>query len=342
MGKRARTNAEGRRKMEDVARLTGVSLSTVSRVIREPHRVAEPTRLKVETAIASTGYVPNLVASSLKSERSRLVACVVPSVEHSFIADVVRGASEVLRPQGFQLMLATSDFRPEEEEDVVHAFLSRRPDAIILTGLTHTDRTRAMLGAAGIPVVEVGNLSDQPIDMVVGFSNREAQKQLTTAMIDAGRRHIGYLLHDGSAQNERSRDRYNGYRAALTERGIACDDRLTTEVEFSYRGGAVGLGQLLAQGRPIDALCCSNDIIALGALYELQRRGIAVPDTIAIAGFDDHEASSQCVPPLSTVRIPRLLMGREAGRLIEQTLAGEPPTSKIVDVGFALQIRQTF
>jgi LacI family gluconate utilization system Gnt-I transcriptional repressor len=325
--------------MADVARRAGVSLSTVSRVIRMPELVAAPTRQRIQQALAETGYVPNLVAASLKSEQTGLVGCVVPSVEHSFVAEVVRGAGEVLRPLGFHLLLATSDFSTTEEEEVVRTFLSRRPDAMILTGLTHTPHTSHMLRTARIPVVEVGNLTDTALDMVVGFSNSDAQHDITLAMIETGRRRIGYLLHD-SPENERSRDRHVGYRRALTEHGLAAGP--TVKLPFSYRGGREGIARVLEADPACDGICCSNDVLAQGALFELQRRGIPVPGAIAVAGFDEHDASAECIPPLGTVSIPRWEMGRQAGLMIAQTLAGERPAARCIDVGYTLIRRATF
>jgi LacI family gluconate utilization system Gnt-I transcriptional repressor len=325
--------------MEHVASLAGVSLVTVSRVIHEPDRVAEATRLKVLSAMEATGYVPNMVAGSLKSRRTKLIACVVPSVEHSISANIVYGVSQVLRPLGFHILLATSGFSPQEEEELVFAFLSRQPEAIMLTGLTHTPGTRKRLAAAAIPVIELANLSSPPIDMVVGYSNFDAGQQLTSAMIERGRRKFGYLLHGGHLENDRSRDRYEGYLQALADHGLRPGP--TVEVEFGYAGGENGFLQLLDACADIDAICCSNDVIALGALYEAQRRGIAVPGRIGLAGFDDHDVSAHCVPSLTTVEIPKVRIGVEAGNLLRRTLAGEPVESGRIDVGFSLKMRET-
>ena len=152
-------------RMADVARLAEVSVITVSRVLREPARVAEPTRTRVLEAVKTIGYVPNLVASSLKSRRSGIVAAIIPSVAHSIVAEVIRGMNSVLKTEGFHLLLGDSGFSPQEEEELVAAFLARRPDAIYLTGTTHTRNTRQMLDAARIPVIEAGNLAASTIDM---------------------------------------------------------------------------------------------------------------------------------------------------------------------------------
>ena len=329
-------------RIEDVARIVGVSAMTVSRVIREPERVAASTRVKIQEAMAAISYVPNRVAASLKSQRTGIIACIIPSIEHSFAAEAIRGASEVLRPQGFHVILGESGFSSIEEEELVLAFLSGRPDAMILTGLTHTPGTRRLLATSGIPVVEVGNIAPKPIDMVVGFSNAEASRQITAAMIAKGHKRIGYLLQKGSSENDRIRDRHTGYRRAVREAGNAAAEGPTVEVGFSYHGGAEGLTQMLSSDRKVDGICCSNDIVALGALYECQRSGIDVPGGVGIAGFDEHGLASQCVPPLSTVRIPRMEMGRQVGVLIQRALTGDTQIKKRADVGFELKLRGTF
>ncbi|MEO8754480.1 MAG: LacI family DNA-binding transcriptional regulator, partial [Casimicrobiaceae bacterium] len=205
-------------RMQDVATIAGVSVITVSRVLREPERVAEQTRRRVLEAIAAVGYVPNLVAGSLKSRRSGVVAAVIPSVTHSIVADVVRGMSEVLEDEGLHLLLADSGFSPGEEEALVTAFLARRPDAMYLTGTTHTAATRRMLKAARIPVVETGNLTADPIDMVVGYSNFAAAQAMTTELLARGRHAIGYIGQRGREYIDRVQDRHGGFVAALRGR----------------------------------------------------------------------------------------------------------------------------
>ena len=327
-------------RMQDVAALAGVSVITVSRVLREPVRVAEATRARVLEAIAAVGYVPNLVASSLKSRRSGVVAAVIPSVTHSIVADVVRGMGEVLKDEGLHLLLADSGFLPEEEEALVTAFLARRPDAMYLTGTTHTEGTRRMLRAARIPVVETGNLTPSPIDMVVGYSNFDAAKAMTRELVTRGRRTIGYIGQRGRAYVDRVQDRHDGYVAALRGRRTASRD-LRVEVDLSYRGGASGMTELLSRNPALDAVFCTSDVIAIGALYECQRRRIRVPRQIAIAGMDDQEIASQCVPALTTMRMPRHEMGRRAATMLCARLAGMPVDSHVVDLGFELVTRET-
>jgi LacI family gluconate utilization system Gnt-I transcriptional repressor len=328
-------------KMEDVARLAGVSVITVSRVLREPHKVADGTRRRVTSAIKQIGYVPNLVARSLKSQRSGFIAAIIPSITHSIVAEVTRGMSEILHEQKVQLLLGDSGFSPDEEEALVASFLARRPDAIYLTGTTHSSGTRRMLEAARIPVIETGNLTKTPIDMVVGYSNFEAAREITRAMISRGRRKIGYIGQTGRKFVDRVHDRHCGYGAAIKGGKLRSDKALQVEVELSFRGGAEGFSRLLQQTPDIDAVFCTSDIIAVGVLFEAQRRGVSVPRQIAIAGMDDQEIARECVPSLSTIRMPRYEMGRRAAQMLCQRLEGSPVTEKIVDLGFEIVLRET-
>ena len=327
--------------MEDVARVAGVSVITVSRVLREPARVAEATRERVLSAIEATGYVPNLVAGSLKSRRSGIIAAVIPSVTHSIVAEVVRGMTEVLDDEGLHLLLANSGFSPKEEEALVAAFLARRPDAIYLTGTTHTAGTRRMLDAAGIPVVETGNLTHSPIDMVVGYSNVEAARAMTHALVASGRRTIGYIGQQSREAIDRVRDRHAGYCKGLRDKKLGVRDALQVEVDLSYRGGASGLRELLGREPQVDAVFCTSDVIAIGALFEAQRWRLAVPRRLAICGMDDQEIASQCVPSLTTVRMPRYEMGRRAAAMLCGRLAGMAVDPRAVDLGFEVVLRET-
>jgi LacI family gluconate utilization system Gnt-I transcriptional repressor len=326
--------------MEDVERLAGVSVITVSRVLREPHKVADDTRSRVMSAIEQTGYVPNLVARSLKSQRSGFIAAVIPSVTHSIVAEVTRGMSEVLREQKLHLLLGDSGFSPHEEEELVSSFLARRPDAIYLTGTTHSSGTRRMLEAARIPVVETGNLTDAPIDMLVGYSNFEAARAMTLAMANRGRRKIGYIGQIGREYIDRVQDRHRGYEAALRSKRLPYGD-LQIETELSFRGGADGLAHLLDQASGVDAVFCTSDVIAVGVIFEAQRRGIAIPRTLAVAGMDDQEVARECVPALTTVHMPRYEMGRRAAEMLCQRLEGLSVKKRVVDLGFEIVVRDT-
>ena len=331
----------GTARLADVARAAGVSAMTVSRVLRMPGRVAPETRARVEEAVRALGYVPNLVAGALKSQRSRIVVAIVPTLTSAIFAETVEGMTEVLREQGYQLLLANSGYAPETEESLVTAFLGRRPDGMILTGTQHTPGARAQLRSAGIPVVETWELAKDPIDMNVGFSNRAAGRRLTEALLARGHRRIVFAGVD-PAFELRSRRRAQGYREAMRAAGLAPAFHRLDDADrgLTMRSGARAAAALLAARPRIDAVMFSNDFPAFGALSECARRGIAVPGVFAIAGFGDFEVAREAYPAITTVRVPGREMGRRAAAMILARLAGGDPEPRI-DLGFEIVLRES-
>ena len=308
---------------------------TVVRVLREPAKVADATRARVEQVIRDMGYVPDLIARGLASNRSGMIAAIIPVLTNSLIAEIMQGLTDALVPQGFHLLLGASGFSSAEEESLVRAFLSRRVDAVYLSGVAHTPETVRMLKRAAIPVVEGGNLTDDPIDMVVGFSNVDASRAITAYLIGRRYRSIGYI---GAfpADNDRARDRRQGFEIAMRRAHRVVDPRLCVETTLDIDSGARAMATLLDRGPDVRAVFCSADALAVGALYECQRRGRSIPDDIAIAGFDDIPIAGQVVPALTTIRVPRYDIGQRAGRMLCDRLAGRRVRARIVDAGFEL------
>jgi LacI family gluconate utilization system Gnt-I transcriptional repressor len=325
-------------RMADVARAIGVSAITVSRALSRPERVSPATRARVEAAVRALGYVPNLAAGTLKSQRSRIVVAIVPTLAGSIFAETVDGMTEGLREAGYQLLLANSGYAPETEESLVRTFLGRRPDGLILTGLHHTEGARAQIRAARIPVVEIWERDAAPIDMNVGFSNFDAARCLTEALIARGYRRIAFAGVD-PALEPRSRRREEGYRAALGRCGRApILHRINEDRGVTIGSGARTVPALLEVSPAIDAVLFANDLPAFGAVQECARRGIAVPGRLAVAGFGDFEVAREAHPALTTVRVPGAEMGRRAARMILDRIAGRSPTP-IVDLGFEVMLR---
>ncbi|HVO87844.1 MAG TPA: LacI family DNA-binding transcriptional regulator [Casimicrobiaceae bacterium] len=324
---------DSRPRLVDVAHAAGVSTMTVVRVLREPDKVAQRTRERVLEVVRRTGYTPNLVARGLVSNRTSLVAAVIPVLTNSLIAEIMQGLSDALASADYHLLIGASGFSAAEEETLVRAFLSRRVDAIYLTGIVHTDATVRMLKAAGIPVVEGGNLTRRPIDMLVGYSNVDAARDVTSYLIRAGYPTIGYI---GAypKDNDRARDRRRGYELAFARAKRRIDPSLCVETTLDIDAGAQAMATMLEHRPDVRAVFCSADAIAIGALYECQRRGLAIPGDIAIAGFDDTPIAAQVVPALTTLRVPRYAIGLRAGEMIRDRLAGKPVRRRVVDTGY--------
>jgi LacI family gluconate utilization system Gnt-I transcriptional repressor len=320
--------------MQDVARLAGVSPITVSRALRLPDKVRPATRTRVESAIRQLGYVPDRIAGSLSSRETRQVAAVVSTLAGSIFASTVDGLAQSLRESGYQLLLGTTEYSSDSEEMLIATALSRRPDGLVLTSADHTDAARRMLAQAGAPVVEVWDIPPAPFDMAVGFSNVEAGRAMTRFLYETGRRRIAFIggLHAG---DHRGRLRLQGYCEALHALGLGPPRTIAdTAIASMVERGARHLGALLETWPDTDAVFCASDSVALGALSEARRRGRAVPEALAIAGFGDFEFAGAFGLALTTVRIPGYAIGATAGQLILRRKQGDPDTPRLVDLGF--------
>lgn len=326
--------------IRDVARFAGVAPMTVSRALSFPNLVSPETREKIAAAIAAIGYIPNRVASSLSSNQTRTIGAVIPTLRNSIPADFAEGFGRVLRAGGYQLLLGNSEFVPEDEEAIVIEFLARRVDGIYLTGSTHTDRTCKLLRDNAVPTVEIACLPEDPIDMAVGFSNFAAAYAMTKLFAAQGYQRVA-LFTTFTKDNERQMERQAGYRAAVREFGLDDHPGLVAELAMDLRAAAEQLRLLLARHRDVEALFCTGDFIAAGALFEAQRLGIAVPQDLAIAGFEGLEIAENLNPSLTTVRIPRYEIGVRAGTMLLDRIAGREIEQRVVDMSFEIIERQS-
>lgn len=337
--KRSRAGDGGHR-IEEVARLAGVSAITVSRTINKPETVAESTRAAVWKAIEKIGYIPNRLAGGLASNKSHSIGVVLPSITNPAYAERVQGMTDVLSPAGYNLLLGLSGVSPETELKHVMAFLGQRVAGVALTGTRHADRTRALLAQAGVPVVEIPILSEPLIDMAVGYSNEGACYAMVEHLARCGYRKIAFLSLP-MAGNQLIEERWNGYRKAVADFGLDHDPRLQNETVGGPASSAKAFVELLARRPDIDAVFCTGDMHAIGCILEAKRRGIQIPEDIGIAGYDDVELAQEFVPALTTVRFNRYEMGRVAAGLLLARIRGETPVKKVVDVGFEIIARSS-
>jgi LacI family gluconate utilization system Gnt-I transcriptional repressor len=307
--------------MRDVAKAAGVSLMTVSRALREPGRLSEETRKTVLDAVQKIGYVPNSIAANLASNRSSVVGQIVPSIQNSLYADTVKGSADVLRTAGMHLMLADSGYSMQEEEALIGAFLAQRVCGLILHNTDHTPRALQMIERAGVPVIETGDIPRDPIDMVVSYSNAEAAKAMTMHLAARGYKRIGFVSLDTKI-NRRARERLRGHLAALKALGMKKDPLLISEVGPGLTSGAHAMVDMLSRAPGVDAIFFAGDVLAIGALFEAQRRGWKVPGRIAIAGFDDLDILQHTVPRLTCLRLPRLEIGRRGAEALLARVRG--------------------
>jgi LacI family gluconate utilization system Gnt-I transcriptional repressor len=318
--------------MEDVARAAGVSMVTVSRALNTPEKLAPATLSAVQAAIERLRYVPNLTAGSLASNRSRIVAAIVPTIANSIFSDTIDGLAQALAPHRYQLLLGQTQYRDENEAELVDAFLGRRVDGLILTGVKHARGVRARLQRAAIPVVETWDLTPRPIDMVVGFSNRAAGQAAARYLAGKGYRTLAFI----GGQDDRSAARLEGFRLGARECGVDEVTAVSMPSPSSLADGNSALADLIRRARPPRAVFCTNDMLAAGALFECQRRNIPVPSRMAVMGFADLPIAAGIEPALTSVQVRSTEMGQRAGELLMRRLGGESQIERIVDLGFAV------
>jgi LacI family gluconate utilization system Gnt-I transcriptional repressor len=318
----------GRVTLEDVAQVAGVTSITVSRFLRAPEVVAPATAGRIRAALAETGYVPNKQAGQLASGRGNIVAAIIPSIANSIFAETVQGLSDALQAAGHELLLASTGYSLEREEEQLRAVLGWSPSALAVTGRRHSPGALAMLRAAqaaGMPIVELWDRhedAEAPGFAQVGFDHAEVGAAMARHLLGLGHRRLAYI-DSGVAEDFRAHERGAGFAAAA--RAARAQVRvLQAAPGDAFDAGRAALDALLAEGDST-AAAFANDHLASGALLEAAARGIAVPQRLAVLGFGDFPIGRQLVPPLSTVKPPRYEIGREAGALLIDALQQRAP-----------------
>jgi len=319
--------------LADVAKVAGVSPITVSRALNQPQLVRPNTLARVQEAVQQTGYVKNMMAGALASNRSKLVSLVIPSIATPIFAEMVEAVTDTLTQAGYQLLLGLSRYEPWREEVLVETILSRRPDGIIVTGTLHTDNTRRRLELSGVPVVEAWDMASSPIDMVVGFSHEEVGQATARHLLERGYRRIAIL----AVNDPRGARRNQGLQAELARHGVAVAAVQLMPLPTTLQRGREGLAQLLAQAPDLDAVVCSSDTLAHGVLTEAVSRGLDVPGQVAVIGFGDLNFAAHTYPPLSTIHVDGRNIGTVAAQLLLDRLdGGNQVRPRVIDTGFEL------
>lgn len=319
-------------RIADVAKMANVAPITVSRVLNQPEQVKESTRNRVLKVIEETGFVPNQNAGALASNRSRLVAVLVPMLTNPLFSDTFQAIAEQLAANGYQVLLGISGYEAKQEQELLDVILSRRPDGIILTGTVHTEPSRKRLRATGVPVVETWDVSDSPIDMLVGFSHEEVGRRVAHHLFGQGYRHFALLFVD----DPRGKVRAQAFLETLQSHGI------TDVVHHSFtelpalEQGREGLTRILETDSTPRVVVCTSDTLAHGVLTEAASRHLKVPEQVSVFGFGDMSFAAHTFPPLSTVRIDGKRLGQLAAAALLRRLKNGDHDIVNDDIGFTL------
>ena len=335
--RRRERRGTGRVRITDVAKLAGVAPITVSRVLNTPDSVATETLRRVREAIDRIGYVPNMLAGGLASSCSHLIAAVVPTIASPVFQETWEALTDTFASAGYHVTFGQTGYGGTREEELLDAIVARRPDGIVVTGIMSSSGGRRRLLAAGVPVVETWDLTPTPIDMVVGFSHEKIGAAVGEYLHAKGRTRIGMI----TAADHRAGRRARGLINATARLGIATTlapepPMFVVPAPGTLGSGRAGLADLVARHPDIDAVFCSSDMLALGAVIEAQARGISVPEKIAVVGYGDLNFAAETLPPLTTVSVDGSAIGRLAARCIIDRAQGRSVAEPVVDVGFSI------
>ena len=308
--------------LEDVAERAGVSTATVSRCLNAPERVSAATRERVMQAVEALGYAPNFGARALAAKRTNTFGAIIPTMENAIFARGLQAFQEELGQHGVTLLVASSSYRPELEEEQVRALVARGADALLLIGHDRTRRSYDFLDQRRIPYLVAWAYDPDAPRLSIGFDNRAAMRALAEAVLDCGHRRLGYI---GAAQagNDRARLRAEGVADAIRGRGLDPSALASVETPYGIANGAEAFAAIMSAAAPPTAVLCGNDVLAAGALSMARRMGLDVPGDVSVTGFDDIDLAEIVTPALTTVHVPHREMGRRAARLLVALRNGE-------------------
>jgi len=327
--------------LKDVARLAGVSMATVSRVLTRPELVSPATRERVRDAAEALHYRPSRVARRLRRQapRANLVGLIVPDIQNPFFADLARGVENVAQQGGYMVFLGNSDEEAAKERRYLELMRAESVDGLILLPSSDIEPAVADLARGGIPVVCVDRrLPTASVDTVVADNVRGAYEAVEH-LLRLGHRRIGFL--QGRAQLSTSQERRQGYRRALEAAGIGFDAALVREGDSRPDSGRTLARELLLQAQPPSALLVGNNPMTLGALETIHLLGLRIPDDVAIIGYDDMPWALAVEPQLSAVRQPGYEIGRRATELLLQRIEDPTRSTRMLLLQPELMVRQS-
>jgi LacI family transcriptional regulator len=310
--------------IKDVARLSGVSSMTVSRVINGSDRVRPATRQRVERAIAELGYVPSRLARGLIRQKTGTLALIVPDVANPFFTLIVRGAEDVARRAGYRIILCDTRADLAIEREVIEEMIAHRVEGIAIAPVSDRSRDHLQrLARFGVQFVLIDRtVPEVESDVVVGDSLGGAHR-LVEHLISLGHRRIGFITESDDVST--ARDRRQGYLAALAAAGLALDPSLIVRSTVDPPGGFDGMRRLLELAEPPTAVFTVNNLVALGAIEAVRAHDLEVPDDVALVCFDDIEYASRLYPFLTVMAQPAESLGTFGTQLLLERIEGRAP-----------------
>lgn len=316
-------------RIRDVARETGLSTATISRVMNGAKNVSPQTRQRVLDACSRLDYLPNPAARALSTARSRTIAAIIPTIEHSIYAKYIAAIEQTLAEHDYSLVLAISGANTENEVQAARKLLGMGAQAFILIGADHSDALAELFVRRQVPHVLTSIWAPESTVPVIGYDNHALAARAVEYLADKGHRDIA-VLHGPLAQSDRTRARRDGARAAAqapdrSEPNGSEPHRPDLSLSFvetslDVEGGRAAIDRVLGQPNRATAVLCFSDVLALGCYFGLQDAGLSVPSDLSVMGFDNLDWSATVVPGLTTIDLPARQMGETVAAQLVSTL----------------------
>lgn len=324
--------------MQSVAKAAGVSPMTVSNAFRYPERVLEETRLRVFQIAAELGYVPNHSAGILSSGQSRVIGAVIPSMKNSSFYKYVRGMQDRAGESGYELILKLAETR-QDETAAIQTFIGLRVAGISLVGNQHSEEAIDLIRKTETPVVE-GWVTDNVLDMAVGYSMTDATRAMALLLIERGCQRVGFVGYGGISARRYS-DRLPAFQATMAEAGLEHHRVCFIDEADGFGAGPKALDALRLIDPEVDGVICPTDIVAAGVIFECTRLGWHVPERLAVTGWGDYEIASEITPGLSTIQPNAYEMGAKSMEMILDRVSGIKAYEPVLDIGYDVVKRES-
>ncbi len=305
----------------EVAKLAGVSLATVSRVMNDSGKVTPKTRKKVLAAIAELGYIPNSMAQSLASRRSNSVGILIPELHGPFFGEMLSSVEKELRDAGKRVIITAGHSDENKERDCIEFLLGSSCDALILHVYSVSHDYLIELNKGPVPIIILNNHVPEIAENCIYLDNEHGGYLATKALLDHGHRKLAYI--SGPSWKVDSFKRLTGHKKALQEYGLVIDEKLIVEGDFEEASGRVAMTKLLSLNMPFTGVVCANDEMAAGAMDTARKQGLNVPDDISIIGYDNVSFTRYLHPKLSSIGCRIREMGQMAARCVLKNAYGQ-------------------
>lgn len=326
--------------IKDIARLSGVSTATVSKIINgKDSDIGKPTIERVKRIIDEQNYTPNIVARSMVTKKTKTIGLVIPDVRNPFFTDLVRGAEDVANERGYSLLFCNTDDDLRKEIKYINNLIEKQVDGIALAGAAVRDQSLEENIDIKVPIVSLDrNVYFKGVEGKIEVDNFTGAYDAVTHLIKSGHKSIMFL--SGQLNIKPSKDRLEGYKRALADNNIEYNENLIVVGKYTSEFGYESMKNA-APDKAVTAIFCGNDLIAIGAMNALKEKNIRIPEDISIVGFDDIYISSLVTPALTTVRQPSYEIGYQAVEMLIDIMESKKEPSQKLGIKAELKVRES-